>query len=301
MRDLTIIGSGPAGLSAAVYAKRANIDAVVIEKNSMGSGQIIGSPKVDNYLGLPNVSGYELGESFRQHAISMDVSFVEGEVTSIRRDWNKNWETVLSDGSVHQSRAVLYCAGTTPRTLGVFGEQRLFGRGVHSCVVCDGPFYRDQSVAVIGGGDSALDSALYLSGMCTRVHLINLDREFSGNPGTLKRLEAMDHVMIRTGCTVKSCEGGAKLESLSLSDGSSIKVDGMFEAIGARPNTELVRGLTELDENGYIIAGESCATPVPGLFAAGDVRTKLLRQVVTAVADGAAAIYTISHYLKTLR
>jgi thioredoxin reductase (NADPH) len=301
MRDFIIIGSGPAGLSASVYARRGGMDALVVEKNTYGSGQIMGSPRVDNYLGLPGLSGYELGESFRQHALSMDVPFLEGTVTGIRRRDNRSWEVVLEDGSRHEAHAIIYAAGTTPRNLGIPGEARLAGRGIHSCVVCDGPFYRGKSVAVVGGGDSALDSALYLSTICDRVHLINIDREFSGNPGTLERLSGLGNVRIVTECTVKQVQGGSKLESLDLSNGRSIRVDGLFEAIGAVPNTDLVRGLAELDEDGYIIAGESCATSAAGIFAAGDVRTKLLRQVVTAVADGAAAIYTAAHYLKTVR
>ena len=300
MLDLLIIGSGPAGLSASVYAKRANMNTAVVEKFSMSCGQIIGSPRVENYLGLPGLTGYELGENFRQHALSMEVPFIEGEVTLIRKS-GKYWQVVLKDGRIMDTAAIIYAAGTTPGLLHVHGEQRLFGKGVHSCVVCDGPFYRDKTVAVVGGGDTALDSAMYLAGMCRKVHLINLNHEFTGNPGTLERLSRLNNVRIVRDCTVKRCEGGSKLESLLLSNGSHIKVDGMFEAIGSVPNTGPVQGLVDLDENGYIAAPESCATTAAGIFAAGDVRTKLLRQVVTAVADGAAAVYTAAHYLKTLR
>jgi len=300
MRDLVIIGSGPAGLSAGVYAKRAGMDALIIEKNTGSIGQIVGSPMVNNYLGLPGLSGYELGESFRSHAADMGVPFEQGNVSCIKKTDSRTFKITLSDGDDIYSRAVIYAAGTTPKALDIPGEIRLAGRGVHSCVVCDGPFYRDRAVAVIGGGDTALDSALYLSTICSKVHLIHNGREITGNPGTLERLAGLSNVRILSDCTVKECVGGRNLETLALSNGSYIRVDGMFEAIGSVPNTDPVRGLVDLDENGYIIAGESCATSLSGLFAAGDVRTKLLRQVVTAVADGAAAVYTVAHYLKTI-
>ena len=301
MKDLLIIGSGPAGLSAAVYARRANMDVMVIEKDAMSSGQIIGSPRVENYLGLPGLSGYELGESFRQHALCMEAPFMNGQVVGLRKGVGSCWEVELEDGNKLAAKALILATGTRPRKLSVFGEERLMGKGIHSCVVCDGPFYRGRTVAVVGGGDTALDSALYLAGMCQKVHLINLGRDFTGNPGTLEKLSWLDNVRIVRDCTVSRCQGGSKLESLELSDGSHIKVDGMFEAIGSTPNTDLVRGIAELDDDGYVIAGESCASSAPGIFAAGDVRTKLLRQLVTAVADGASAVYTVSHYLKTVR
>lgn len=301
MYDLIIIGSGPAGLTAGIYAKRAGMDVLLIEKNTLGCGQIMGSPRVDNYPGLPGLSGYELGETLRSHALSMEVPFREETVSGIFRRDSRIWEVLLSDGSFLSAYALIYAAGTRQKNLGIPGETRLTGRGIHSCVVCDGPFYRGRSVAVVGGGDTALDSALYLSTICSKVHLINLNREFSGNPGTVDRLSGLANVRIVTECTVDRCEGGSQLESLALSNGSHIRVDGLFEAIGSIPNTDLVRDLVELDENGYIIAGESCAASAPGIFAAGDVRTKLLRQVVTAAADGAASVYTAAHYLKTIK
>ena len=283
MLDVVIIGSGPAGLSAAIYAKRANLDAVVLEKEYLGTGQIAYSSRVDNYPGLPGKDGYSLGETFLEHAEGLGVTIEEAEVTAITK---KEQSFVISceDGKNIEAKTVVYAAGCQNRRLGVQGEEKLLAQGVSFCAVCDGAFYKGKKAAVIGGGDTALDDALYLSDICEQVYLIHRRAEFRGAEKTKKKLEELSNVTILTNTRVHN--------------GGTIAVDGVFEAVGMIPNTELLKNLDVLDEKGYVIAGEDCNSSLAGLFVAGDVRTKSLRQVVTAVADGAVAIQSATGYIK---
>ena len=276
MLDVVIIGSGPAGLSAAIYAKRANLDAVVLEKEYLGTGQIAYSSRVDNYPGLPGKDGYSLGEAFLEHAEGLGVTIEEAEVTAITK---KEQSFVISceDGKTIEAKTVVYAAGCQNRRLGVPGEEKLLAKGVSFCAVCDGAFYKGKKAAVIGGGDTALDDALYLSDICEQVYLIHRRAEFRGVQGII---------------------GEDKVNGIILDNGGTIAVDGVFEAVGMIPNTELLKNLDVLDEKGYVIAGEDCSSSLAGLFVAGDVRTKSLRQVVTAVADGAVAIQSATGYIK---
>ena len=285
MLDVVIIGSGPAGLSAAIYAKRANLDAVVLEKEYLGTGQIAYSSRVDNYPGLPGKDGYSLGEAFLEHAEGLGVTIEEAEVTAITK---KEQSFVISceDGKNIEAKTVVYAAGCQNRRLGVPGEEKLLAKGVSFCAVCDGAFYKGKKAAVIGGGDTALDDALYLSDICEQVYLIHRRAEFRGAEKTKKKLEELSNVTILTNTRVQEITGG------------TIAVDGVFEAVGMIPNTELLKSLDVLDEKGYVIAGEDCSSSLAGLFVAGDVRTKSLRQVVTAVADGAVAIQSATGYIK---
>ena len=297
MIDLLIIGSGPAGLSAAVYAKRSNLDVMVAEKEFLGTGQIAGSIRVDNYLGSFGLSGYELGESFRHHAEELRVPFYTGEAVSIRRSPG-GWKTEFYGGEILEARTIIFAGGTVPRSLNVPGEQELAGRGVSSCVVCDGPLYRDKTTAVVGGGDTALDSALYLADMCKKVYLIHWRKDFRGNHVTLEKLKERDNVEIIRNAAVKTINGTDIVSSITLTNGRLLKVDGLFKAIGSDPGTALVKDIVRLDAYGYILAGEDCSTTADGFFVAGDVRTKRLRQISTAVADGANAVFSAIAYLK---
>ena len=289
MLDVVIIGSGPAGLSAAIYAKRANLDAVVLEKEYLGTGQIAYSSRVDNYPGLPGKDGYSLGEAFLEHAEGLGVTIEEAEVTAITK---KEQSFVISceDGKNIEAKTVVYAAGCQNRRLGVPGEEKLLAKGVSFCAVCDGAFYKGKKAAVIGGGDTALDDALYLSDICEQVYLIHRK--------TKKKLEELSNVMILTNTRVQKITGEDKVDGIILDNGGTIAVDGVFEAVGMIPNTELLKSLDVLDEKGYVIAGEDCSSSLAGLFVAGDVRTKSLRQVVTAVADGAVAIQSATGYIK---
>lgn len=291
MLDVVIIGSGPAGLSAAIYAKRANLDAVVLEKEYLGTGQIAYSSRVDNYPGLPGKDGYSLGEAFLEHAEGLGVTIEEAEVTAITK---KEQSFVISceDGKNIEAKTVVYAAGCQNRRLGVPGEEKLLAKGVSFCAVCDGAFYKGKKAAVIGGGDTALDDALYLSDICEQVYLIHRRAEFRGAEKTKKKLEELSNVTILTNTRVQEITGEDKVNGIILDNGGTIAVDGVFEAVGMIPNTELLKNLDVLDEKGYVIAGEDCSSSLAGLFVAGDVRTKSLRQVVTAVADGAQIVLT---------
>ncbi|MBR0382818.1 MAG: FAD-dependent oxidoreductase [Eubacterium sp.] len=297
MLDLLIIGSGPAGLSAAVYARRSNLNMMVAEKDSFGVGQVSGSVKVDNYLGFSGISGFDLGMIFREHAAALGVPFFEGTAVSVRRT-DGGWRTGFDDGRFIDSRALIYAAGARPRRLKVKGEQEFIGKGISFCSVCDGPFFKDKTVAVIGGGDSALDASAHLADLCRKVYLIHWRSDFRGNDATYERICNLDRVEVLKNASIRSIQGDDVLSSVSLSNGRVLKVDGLFEAIGSEPRTEILNGLVMLDHEGYIVAGEDCETTAAGFFAAGDVRTKPLRQVSTAVADGANAVYSAMRYLK---
>ncbi len=298
MLDLLIIGSGPAGLSAAVYAKRSNMEFKVAEKDFLSAGQIMNGIRVDNYLGFYGISGLELGDKFRQHAEALMVDFHTGEVTSIEKT-PEGFKTSFADGSCIESKTIIYATGTKPNRLDLPGEEEIGGRGIGFCVICEGMAYRDKVAAIIGGGDTAVDSARYLADICDKVYLIHRLSEFQANAESVSRLKALDNVEILLNKSVVKVGGTDHLQSLYLSDGSVLHVDGLFEAIGATPQTGLLKGLVDLDDQGYVIAGEDGVTSTEGLFVAGDVRKKKLRQVVTAVADGANAQISALEYLKS--
>lgn len=297
MLDVLIIGSGPAGLSAAVYAKRANLEVTVLEKLYMGAGQITESGKVDNYLGLPGMSGYEMGEMFRKHAQEFGVSFLEGEAAAIEK-MPKGFLVSLCGGDQLTAKTVIYAAGATHRHLGVEGEDAFAGRGVSYCAVCDGAFYRGKTVAVAGGGNTALDDALYLSEGCEKVYLIHRREEFRGAAVTLEKLKAKENVQILAPAVISAVEGEKKVSGVVLADGRTIACQGLFIAVGMMPQTEILKGLAPLDEAGYVLADETGKTPLAGFFVAGDVRNKALRQVITAAADGANAAVSAAEYLR---
>lgn len=292
MLDIIIIGSGPAGLTAAIYAKRAQLNAVVVEKEYLGTGQIAESSLVDNYPGMPQTDGYSLGEAFREHAEKLGAEFIEAEITSIEKLEN-GFICKCNNGDELEAANIIYAAGCKHRDLGIDDEKKYYGKGISYCAVCDGAFYKDKTATVIGGGDTALDDAMYLSDICSRVNLIHRRDEFRGSKLTLERLKAKENVNIITNATVQGIEGEGKVERVILSNGMTVPTDGIFVAIGMIPQTELLKGFDVLDNNGYVKASEDCITSCDGLYAAGDVRTKKLRQVITAAADGADAVQSI--------
>lgn len=299
MIDVLIIGSGPAGLSAAIYARRANLNVTVLEKLYMGLGQVAESRQVDNYLGMPGMNGYDMGEAFRRHANDFGAEFLEGEAAEIKKEGDI-FCIVLKDGERLSARTVIYAAGAAHRHLGVVGEDVLAGRGVSYCAVCDGAFYRKKIVAVAGGGDTALDDALYLSEMCSKVYLIHRREEFRGAKATLLKLREKENVTILAPAVINEVKGENKVSGIVLSDGSEIECQGLFVAVGMEPQTELLKGVVTLDKTGYVVADETGKTLVDGFFVAGDVRAKALRQVVTAAADGANAAVFAAEYLRGL-
>lgn len=296
MYDLLIIGSGPAGLSAAIYGKRAQLSLAVIEKEYLGTGQIAVTDRVDNYPGLFGVSGYELGEKFRSHAESLGAEFIDGEVSSIERD-GENWRVDLADGSSQTARAVIYAAGASRRGLGVPGSDK---ERISYCAVCDGFFYKDKTAAVIGGGDTALGDALYLSKLARTVYLVHRRDEFRANKTLQKQVSESANIVPILGAALTEVTGGEKADGINyIQNGveKHLDVDGIFAAIGSVPGTSPLKGVCELDGSGYVVAGEDCVTSAPGIFAAGDVRTTPLRQVITAAADGANAVNSAEKYL----
>lgn len=298
--DTIIIGSGPAGLSAAVYAGRAALNFIVIEKMFMGTGQISESECVDNYLGLPGINGYDMGEKFRSHAENMGTQFVDGEVSEIVPEGGI-YRIDLSDGNRFLTKTVIYAAGAAHRKLGIKGEEEYAGRGVSYCAVCDGAFYKGKTVAVVGGGDTALDEAAFLSKTAEKVYLIHRRDSFRANKSLQEKISGIANIIPVMNAVPTEIYGDKKVEGIEVSrDGKSerLTVDGVFAAVGTVPNSSPLQGVAELSEDGYVIAGEDCVTSAKGIFAAGDVRTKPLRQVITAAADGACCVYGAERYLE---
>lgn len=297
MFDVVIIGSGPAGLSAAIYAKRADFRVLVVEKMYGGTGQVAESSQVDNYLGFVGISGYELGRKFREHAIELGVEFKIGEAKRYEKA-ESGWTILLKDKEVLNTKTIIYAAGARHRHLGVEGEERLIGKGVSYCATCDGAFFKGKVTVVVGGGNTAMDDALYLSGLCSKVYLVHRRKEFRGAKRTLERIRNKENIEVITEAKVSEIRGEAMVSEVVLESGMKIKTDGVFIAVGMEPQTEEIKGTVALDSYGYVPAEESGKTTAEGFFVAGDVRKKVLRQVVTAVADGANAANSVMEYLR---
>lgn len=300
--DLIIVGSGPAGLSAAVYAKRAGLNLLVIEKNYMSGGQILNTYEVDNYLGLPGMNGFDMGMQFRAHADKLEVAFAEAEVTGIESGAVKLLHTTAGDFETH---AVILAMGAKHARLEVPGEERLSGRGVSYCATCDGAFFKNKTVAVVGGGDVALEDATFLARYCQKVYLIHRRDELRGAHILQKQLETLENVEILYSHTVEEICGEEQVNRLVLENSKErcsreLEVAGIFIAVGMLPETGWLPNWLEKDEKGYLIAGEEGKTNVEGIFVAGDVRKKSLRQIITAVADGANAAISAAGYLNSL-
>ena len=300
MKDLIIIGSGPAGLSAAVYGKRAGMDLLVLEKAPMNGGQVLNTYEVDNYLGMPGINGFDLGMEFRAHADKLEVEFMDAEVTSLEKAEDASVVVHTTEGDL-EAKTIILATGADHAHLNVPGEEAFSGRGVSYCATCDGAFYRGKTVAVVGGGDVALEDAIYLSRFCEKVYLIHRRDELRGARILQEELMSKDNVEILYSHIVLEIQGENKVNNVRLKDVKTeeekdLALDGIFVAVGIIPNTELVKDLVEMD-GGYVVAGEDCVTNVPGIFVAGDARKKPLRQIITAVADGANAVTSISAYL----
>lgn len=302
MYDTIIIGSGPAGLSAAVYAKRAQMNVIVIEKEYLGTGQIAESERVDNYLGLYGESGFDLGEKFREHALSLGAEFYEGEVQEISSE-NNAYKICLSDGKAFETKTVIYAAGAKPRKLGIKGEAEFSGNGVSYCAVCDGAFYKNKITAVVGGGDTALQDALLLSKTAKTVYLIHRRNEFRANKMLQNAIGSKENIVPILNAVPTEILGDKKVNAIKILRNDVeefLDVDGVFVAVGTIPNSGLLKGIVNLDGNNYVVAGEDGITSARGIFAAGDVRTKQLRQVSTAVADGANCVFSAEQYISKI-
>ena len=303
MYDLIIIGSGPAGLGAAIYGKRAGYSTLVLEKNPMSGGQVLNTCEVDNYLGLPGINGFDLGMQFREHADRLGTEFVEADVTGIKN--LPDCKKVLTSAGEFTAKAVIIAAGAEHKKLGVPGEKRLAGRGISYCATCDAAFFQDRTVVVVGGGNVAVEDAILLSRTCKKVYLVHRRDEFRGAKVLQERVKTSENIEILWDTVIEQIQGEDQVESLSLynkktEEKQELSVNGVFIAVGILPNTEMYRGVVDLDEAGYVIAGEDGVTSCAGIFAAGDLRTKQLRQVITAAADGANVVTSIEKYLNEL-
>lgn len=298
--DLIIIGAGPAGLSAAIYARRARLDTLLIESAYVNGGQIINTYEVDNYPGVSGVSGMELAKRFWEHAQQLGVEFLRQEVSEF--SVHEEIKIIHTKERQYQSRCILVATGAHHRLLGIPGEQEMTGMGVSYCATCDGAFFRNKTVAVIGGGDVAVEDAIFLARGCKKVYVVHRREELRAAKSLQEKLFSLENVEMKWGYVPEEIVGENQVSEIILNKVASreketLSVDGVFVAVGIEPDSGLIRELVDVDSGGYIVALEDCKTSVAGVFAAGDVRTKALRQIVTAAADGANAVTSVLEYL----
>ena len=299
--DMIIIGGGPAGYSAALYAARAGLDTLVIERMAAG-GQMALTDIIDNYPGFENgVDGFELGMKMQQGAARFGAQTEYGEVVGV--DFSGEIKRASTSTKEFLGRCIVIATGANPRELGIENERSLIGRGVHYCAHCDGRFYKDKTVVVVGGGNSAVSDALYLSRIVKKVYLVHRRNSFRATKiyhEPLMNAENVEFVLDSRVTEILESNGrasGVAVESLIDGSARTIECDGLFISIGRQPITDFLKNVIDLDENGYIVADETTKTNIKGVFAVGDVRTKALRQVVTAVSDGAVAVHFAEEYL----
>lgn len=313
--DMVIIGSGPAGLSAAIYAARAKLNAIILEQNFVSGGQVVNTYEVDNYPGLPGMNGFDMGASFREHAEKLGAQFITEKVQEVVPETEDESEMhvaedgpavelkkVITDKNEYKTRTIVIATGARHSKLGIPGEEEFSGMGVSYCATCDGAFFKDKTTAVIGGGDVAVEDAIFLARICKKVYLIHRRHELRAAKILQERLFSLDNVEIVWDHVAKKIKGEGQVNTLAVENvkdnsRTDLAVDGVFIAVGIKPNSELFQGIVDTDEKGYIIAGEDCKTSVDGIFAAGDIRTKMLRQIITAAADGANSVTASQNYL----
>ena len=302
--DLIIAGSGPAGLTAGIYASRAELDCMVIEKNPISGGQIVNTYEVDNYPGIPGIGGYDLANRFREHCDKLNFPFTVGIVSDFRLDGDIKVLT-LESGEVFRAKAIIIATGAVHRKLGIRGEEELAGRGVSYCATCDGAFFKNKVTAVVGGGDVAVEDAVFLARLCKKVYVIHRRDEFRAAKSLVSKLNSYENVEIMWDSVVEAIDGTDYVEQIRVrnrntKEEKAIEADGVFIAVGTMPESAVYKDLVNMDDAGYIVADETCATNIPGVFAAGDIRTKALKQIITAAADGANAITAVEKYLNRM-
>lgn len=302
MTDLLIAGAGTAGLTAAIYGVRAGLSVEVLEQAIYG-GQIITTTSIENYPGMPGVSGADFAMALYEQATNLGVSFVYETVQSVELDGSP--KKIITSGGVREAKAVILATGATPRHLDCPGGEEFIGRGISFCATCDGAFYKGKDVAVIGGGNVAVDDALVLSDLANQVYLIHRREDFRGEEHALRQLRQRENVTFLTSSVVSEVQGSQSVERLLVENTNDhirreVPVSGVFVAIGSTPNTRVLEGQIRLDSYGYIESGEDCRTNIPGVFAAGDNRTKQVRQIVTAAADGSVAALAAKEYIQNL-
>ena len=289
--DVIIIGGGPGGLSCALYTARANLKTLVLEGTGIG-GQVNYTYEVDNYLGFTG-TGAELSEKMREQVESFGVTFLSEKAREIA-DWDKDMKTVKTRRNTYRAKAIVIATGANPRLLGVDGEERLKGAGVSYCATCDGAFFKDKTAMVVGGGNTALEDAVYLAKFCPKVYLVHRRDSFRANAMLLEKVKNLPNICVKTNAVVEKIQGDMAVKSVILRNTLSSKIsvvdtDAVFVAIGRNPETSIVAEKLALDNAGYIVTDENMRTNVDGVYAIGDVRNTPLRQIVTAAADGAVA------------
>ena len=302
MYDILVVGGGPAGMTAAIYARRAGRSVLVLEALSCG-GQILNTPDIENYPVEAHISGYDFSQRVFEQAKGLGAEFAFGKAVEIREQ--DGVKAVVTAKNTYLAKAVILATGSENRKLGLEDEDRLVGRGVSYCATCDGNFYRNKVVAVVGGGNTALEDALYLADIAKQVYLIHRRDSFRGEETTAERLKARDNVEMVYNSTVTKLIAEKRLKAIEVTnklDGGvrTIELNGLFVAVGRVPENQNFAGVVELDEAGYVLAGEDCHTSAVGIFVAGDNRTKSLRQLVTATADGAMAATEAVKYVNGL-
>ena len=301
MSDVLIIGAGPAGLSAAVYVQRAGKSATVLEAMTFG-GQIVNTPEVENYPGIKKISGFDFAMSLYEQATELGAEIVFDKAERIEQAEGPLWRVVTASGASYEAKAVILATGAKNRKLGLEREGELTGRGVSYCATCDGAFFKGKPVAVNGGGNTALEDAMFLSNYCEKVYVIHRREGFRGEPKTLEALRAKENVEFVLNATVTRLLGEGKLSGVEVTDKNTgdvreLSVEGLFVAIGQEPENHGFENVAALDPLGYISAGEDCLTATPGIFTAGDCRTKAVRQLTTAASDGAVAALAACSYI----
>lgn len=299
--DMIIIGSGPAGMSASIYAQRAMLKTLVLEKDIPG-GQVVNTYEVDNYPGIPDITGFELSTKMREHAEKLGIEIQSEQVEDIILD--DKIKVVKTTTNEYQAKTIIIATGAKWRKIGVKGEQELTGRGVSYCATCDGAFFRNRTVAVIGGGDVAVEDAIFLARMCKKVYLLHRRDELRAVKILQENLFKLEEekLEILWDTEVKEIVGNDQVEKITVFNNKTneerhIELDGVFVGIGTEPNAELIKGKVDCDNNGYVITDETGETSVKGVYAAGDVKQKSLRQIITAAADGATSVYAAERYI----
>ena len=296
MYDVLIIGAGPAGLGAAVYGARAGLSMAVIDQSPISGGQVLNTYEVDNYLGLMGETGDSISEKFRAHVDKLGTEFIIDEIKSLEDQGAK--KIVHGYEKDYEAKALILATGASHSKLGVPGEEELSGMGVSYCATCDGAFFKNKTVAVVGGGDVAVEDAIFLSKICNKVYLIHRRDTLRAVKSLQEKLFAKENVEFIWDSEVREICGTNAVEKIVLynkkeQQTSELDINGIFIAVGVVPNTDLCKNLVETDERGYIKAGEDCATSCKGIYAAGDIRLKPMRQIITAVADGANAVNAV--------
>lgn len=299
--DLAILGGGPAGITAAIYASRARLNTIWIDKNFAPGGQITATYEVDNYPGMPGISGMDLGEAFGEHARKLGLEPKREKILSLE-NISGDIKTIHTKKNEYQARTIILAFGAEHRKLDIPGEDDLGGLGVSYCATCDGAFYKDRTAVVVGGGNAAAEDAVFLSGLCKKVYLVHRRDELRADKAIQEKVFDCENIEMVWESIPLEILGqdevtGIKIRNVKTGEERELDTDGVFIAVGIVPNTTLLEAQLELDENGYICAGEEGITSAAGVFAAGDIRTKALRQVVTAVSDGANAVASAQKYI----